>query len=238
MKSRLPQFLKDSTDSFVSLFFPSCCPICGLPLPKGEKGLCMKCNLGMPRTNFHLERNNLVEQLFWGKADIERATAYFFYQKGSDYREILQRIKYGDEEELGEVMGAHLAAELLPSGFFDGIDLLVPVPLHAKKLSQRGYNQSAAIAYGIASVTRIPVDVHSVVREMNTETQTQKSPFERWENVDRVFTHRFPELHRGKHILLVDDVLTTGATTIACALAFHAVEDVRVSVLTLAVAQQ
>ncbi len=238
MEIRLIQFLKGLGDAFVSLFFPPCCPVCGHPLPKGERALCLPCNMGFPRTNYHLEKDNPVEKLFWGKVHVERATSYFFYRRGSDYREILQRIKYRGEEELGEVMGAHLAAELARSDFFDGIDLLVPVPLHAKKLAQRGYNQSVCIARGIASVTGIPVDVRSVVRERHTETQTQKSPFERWSNVDSVFVHRSPKLHKGKHVLLVDDVLTTGATTVACASAFLGVEDVRISVLTLAVAQQ
>ncbi len=238
MPNRLLHLLKESGEAFVSLFFPVCCPICENPLPKGGKGLCVLCNIGLPRTDFHLQKDNPAEQLFWGKVHLERATAYFFYQRGSDYRKLLQRIKYKGDEELGEVMGAHIAAELLPSGFFDGIDLLVPVPLHARKLSQRGYNQSACLARGIASVTRIPVDTHSVVREKHTETQTEKSPFERWANVDQVFVHRFPEQHRGKHVLIIDDVLTTGATTAACASAFDAVEDVRVSVLTLAIAKQ
>ena len=222
--------------SFVHLFFPRLCAVCGASLQEGEEGICIKCNIGMPRTNYHLRKDNPVERLFWGKMPLERATAYFFYHKGSDFRNILYLLKYGGRKDLGEVMGRFMAAELLPAGFFRDIDRIVPVPLHPRKQKLRGYNQSECIVRGISAVTGIPADTSSVVRVKHTDTQTRKSVYERWENVDGIFEVRHPELFKGKHILIVDDVLTTGSTTTACADVFKGVEGIRISILTLAVA--
>ena len=174
--------------------------------------------------------------MVWGKLPLERATSYFFYHKGSDFRRILHQLKYGGRKDLGETMGRFMAAELTVSGFFHSVDVIVPIPLHPRKQRMRGYNQSECIAKGVAAVTGIPLDAASVMRRKHTETQTSKSAYERWENVDGIFHLRHPERFVGKHILLVDDVLTTGATTTACADVFRDVEGVRISVLTLAVA--
>lgn len=223
--------------SFVHLFFPRQCVVCGALLQEGEEGICLKCNIDMPRTNYHLQIDNPVERMFWGKMPLERATSFFFYHKGSDFRHILHLLKYGGRKDLGNLMGRFMAAELLPTGFFEGINLIVPIPLHPLKQRERGYNQSTCIAQGISSVTGIPVNSNSVIRNKHTETQTRKSVYERWENVDGIFLLRNPDFFNGKHILIVDDVLTTGATTTACADAFKGIEGIRISVLTLAVAE-
>ena len=229
--------IKDWLDAFLSIFFPRCCLVCGGVLAKGEECLCARCNMDLPRTNYHQMKDNPVEKLFWGKIPLERATSYFFYRRGGDTRRILHSLKYGGQKEIGEIMGRHLAVELLSSGFFEGIDMLVPVPLHKKKEKLRGYNQSEWIARGVSVITLIPVFTSGMVREKNTETQTHKSALERWENVDGIFRVTIPEYFSGKHILIIDDVLTTGATTVACASAFDKVEDIRISILTLAVAE-
>lgn len=134
-------------------------------------------------------------------------------------------------------MGRYMSAELSSGEFFDGVDMIIPVPLHRKKQKLRGYNQSEWIARGIASVTGIPLCAECMIREKNTETQTRKSTFERWENVEGIFKLCDTVHFEGKHVLLVDDVLTTGATTVACASAFARVSGIRISVLTLAVAE-
>lgn len=229
--------MKDWWDAFLSLFFPRYCLICGRTLAKGEECLCARCNMDFPRTGYHKIKDNPVEQLFWGKVPLERATSYFFYRRGGDARHILHSLKYGGQKEIGEIMGRHMATELLPSGFFKGIDFIIPVPLHKKKQKLRGYNQSEWIARGVSAITSIPVYVSGVVREKNTETQTRKSVFERWENVDGIFRIDFPEHFIGKHVLIIDDVLTTGATTVACASSFERIESIRISILTLAVAE-
>lgn len=229
--------LKVWLSSLLSLFFPRCCVVCGRSLAKGEECICAMCNINLPRTNFHLRKDNPVEQLFWGKIPLERATSFFFYRKGSDFRQILHQLKYGGQKEIGAVMGRYMAAELLPSGFFQGIDVIVPIPLHKRKQRLRGYNQSEWIARGISSVTGIPIDVESVMRRKNTETQTRKSTFERWENVDGIFDLPHPDRFIGKHVLIIDDVLTTGATTVACSSRLLEVGGIRISLLTLAMAE-
>ena len=224
--------------SFWSLLFPRCCVVCGSPLSRGEECLCTCCNINLPRTGFHLRKDNPVECLFWGRIPgLKRASSFLFYRKGSDFRRILHLLKYGGYKELGEVMGRYMAAELSSGGFFDGVDMIIPVPLHRKKQKLRGYNQSEWIARGIASVTGIPLCAECMIREKNTETQTRKSTFERWENVEGIFRICDTVHLEGKHVLLVDDVLTTGATTVACASAFARVSGIRISVLTLAVAE-
>ena len=219
------------------LFFPRCCAVCGASLIEGEDTICTHCNIDMPRTNYHKMKDNPVERMFWGKFPLERATSFFFYRKGSDFRQVLHQLKYGGQKEIGAIMGRYMASELQASDFFHGVDVIIPIPLHKKKQQIRGYNQSEWISRGITAVTGIPVDTEAIIRRKNTETQTQKSALERWENVEGIF-----ELHRsehlaGKHILIVDDVLTTGATTVACASRLAEIEGVRISVLTLAMAE-
>ena len=218
------------------LFFPRCCVVCGAPLVEGEEAICTHCNINMPRTNYHKVKDNLVERIFWGKIPLERATSYFFYRKGSDFRKILHQFKYGGRKELGAIMGRFMAAELATTDFFEGIDVIIPVPLHPRKRRARGYNQSEWIARGVSQVVGLPVDVSSVIREKHTDTQTRKSTYERWENVEGIFELHHAESLIGKHVLIVDDVLTTGATTVACASRIMEVEGIRISVLTLAVA--
>lgn len=229
--------LKESIGSFVSLFFPHCCVVCGSLLAKGERCICTACNIRLPRTDYHLQKENPVEQMFWGKIALVKATSFFFYKKGSDFRRILHLLKYGGRKDVGEAMGRYMACELLPSGFFEGIDVIVPVPLHRKKQRMRGYNQSECIAQGISAVTQIPLDIKCISRNKNTATQTRKSTVERWDNVDSIFTLCDSHLLVGKHVLIVDDVLTTGATVVSCASAFNGVDGIRVSVLTLAKAE-
>lgn len=222
--------------SIINLLFPRQCAVCGAPLQEGEEGICVGCNMDMPRTNYHLSKDNPVERLFWGKITLERATSYFFYRKGGDFRRVLHQLKYGGRKDLGGIMGRFMAEDLVGDGFFRGIDIIVPVPLHPRKRKMRGYNQSECIARGVSGVTGIPLDASSVIRRKNTETQTRKSAYERWENVNGVFRLRYPERFEGKHVLIVDDVLTTGSTATACADAFKEVANVRISVLTLSVA--
>ncbi|WP_291528133.1 ComF family protein [Bacteroides sp. UBA939] len=219
------------------LFFPRSCVVCGTLLAEGEEDICVRCNIDMPRTDYHRKEDNPVERMFWGKVFVERATSYFFYRKGSDFRRILHQLKYGGRKELGTVMGRFMAAELLPTGFFEGIDVMIPVPLHYRKQRIRGYNQSEWITRGVSRVTGIHVDTSLVIREKPTETQTRKSVYERWENVEGGFKLLRPDGLAGKHVLIIDDVLTTGATITACADVFREIEGIRISVLTMAVAE-
>lgn len=218
------------------LFFPQTCLLCGGQLVEGERMVCLKCLSGLPRTHFHLRKDNLVERNFWGKFPVERAASFLYYAKGGDVRQLLYELKYHGNQEVGEVMGRVMASELMRSHFFDGIDLIVPVPLHQRKERRRGYNQSECLARGISAVTGIPVDIKVIIRSRYNETQTRKGQYERWENVRNLFACIAPEGLEGKHILLVDDVLTTGATIVSCADALGDIPGLRISVLTLALA--
>lgn len=151
--------------SFLQLLFPRQCAVCGSPMQEGEEVICMRCNMDMPRTNYHCIKDNPVERMFWGKIPLERATSYFFYRKGSDFRRVLHQLKYGGRKDIGEAMGRFMAAELALANFFSGVDVIVPVPLHPRKQRMRGYNQSECIARGVSSVTGIPIDTSSVMRK-------------------------------------------------------------------------
>ncbi len=224
--------------SLINLLFPRCCTVCDSSLVRGEDFLCTSCLLNLPRTNYHLLSENPVERLFWGRINLIKATSYFYYYRGSEMRKIIHEMKYGGKKEIGETMGRNMAAELQQSNFFDGIDLLVPVVLHPKRQRVRGYNQSEWIAKGVSSVTNLPIEMHVVTRIKHVETQTRKTPFERWENVQQIFQLEHPERIEGKHILVIDDVVTTGATALAFIESFATLKETKVSLLTLAVAAQ
>lgn len=184
----------------------------------------------------HLQKDNEMEKNFWGRFPLERAAAFLYYSKGGDVRKLLYELKYYGNRQVGFVLGQCMATEMKASGFFEGIDALVPIPLHPQKLQKRGYNQSKVLAEGIASVVEIPIVPDWLIRNQYTDTQTHKSQYERWMNVNEVFVCNEPHHMEGKHILLVDDVFTTGATIVACADALKEIRGLRISVLTLALA--
>lgn len=218
------------------LFFPRYCVVCGERLPKGEEFLCFECFSGLPRTQMSSRISNLMEKNLWGKFRIERANAFMYYTKGGDSSKLLYELKYRGNFRLGVYLGRCMAAEMLPTGFFEGIDYIMPVPLHERRRKQRGYNQSEKLAEGISRLTGIPLSKDLMIRLRQTETQTRKGNYERWMNVKDVFECPSPGQLEGKHILLVDDVMTTGATLVACADALSGIPRLRISVLTLALA--
>lgn len=218
------------------LFFPQCCLICGKTLLEGEEYLCFQCLSNIPRTHLYLRKDNEMEKELWGKFPIERASAYLYYSKGGDVKKLLTDLKYRGNADLGSFLGRCMTREMLSSGFFQGVDGIIPVPLHPRKQKIRGYNQSIMLANGISSVTNIPVWTDLLVRTQYTQTQTRKGSYERWLNVKDMFECTSPERLRYKHVLLVDDVFTTGATLVACADAFRQIPGLRFSVLTLAIA--
>lgn len=225
-------------NDLLEFFFPRYCVVCGKRLFQGEAYVCLHCLCALPRTRFHLSRENVIEKCFWGKFQVERASAFLYYAKGSDVRKLLYELKYYGNRDIGKFLGRCMAEEILPSGFFEDIDCIVPVPLHRQKIRTRGYNQSEALAVGISGIIGVPVCKDVLVRKRHTATQTHKSNFERWENMQDVFECTERKSLEFKHVLLVDDVLTTGATLVACADVLSAVKGIRLSVLTLAWASE
>ena len=199
----------------IDLIFPRHCCVCGETLSRQECDICLNCLCTLPKIEPHHKAE--IEQTFWGKIDIERATSFIYYRKGSPYNTLMHRLKYKDAPEVGIRLAQMAAKELLDSGFFDGITRIVPLPLSKKKQRQRGYNQSEYIARGISNVTGIPVDTTLMKRDIPNETQTHKNRDERWENVKYIFSVNTDATLDNEHVLLVDDILTTGATLCSCA---------------------
>jgi ComF family protein len=218
---------------FLSLFYPEFCVACGKNLLDQEVVLCTKCEYEMPRTHFHKVPGNPVEQSFWGRVPIERATSYIFFKKAGKYQKLVHQLKYHGREDVGLQMGRLFAVELKGVEPFASVDYLLPVPLHPKKQKKRGYNQSEVIARGMQEFLNAEIDTSVLLRTSFTETQTKKSRYERWENIEKVFEVRHPEKVEGKHVLLVDDVLTTGATLEGCAQVLKTAANVKVSLATL-----
>ena len=229
-------YLYDLWDDFISLLFPRLCYACGNHLMRNEYLICTECYVVIPRTNYHSIQDNPVAQLFWGRRMIERAAAFSYYNKGSRIRNLIHNLKYKGIREIGYELGRIYGQSLKSSGFICDIDLVIPVPLHPVKKRIRGFNQSESISRGIADITMLPVDVNSLARIMVSATQTKRSRYDRWTNVEGIFQVIDPQNIIGKHVLLVDDVITTGSTIESCTNELLKVEGVKVSVVALAFA--
>jgi ComF family protein len=218
------------------LLFPRLCVTCGDKLFEQEEWICLNCLHHLPRTNYHLQKNNPVAQIFYGRVPIELATSFFAFKKGSIYQSLLHNLKYKGMKELGAEMGQLFGIDLIQSPEFSAIDLICPVPLHPSKEKKRGYNQSWWIAMGMAKQMGKELNDQNLIRATATATQTKKSRFERWMNVEGIFQLNHPDDFSGKHVLLVDDVVTTGSTLEACAQAILSETDAKISIATLATA--
>jgi len=227
--------IKSLLANFVSLLYPELCVVCGEPLMENEKFFCFVCFLKLPKTQYHLIPENQAVERLAGKISLVKASSYFYYNKGGIAQKVIAEIKYKGNQNLGKWIGNYLAKDMILSGFFQGIDFLVPVPLHRSKEKKRGFNQAEKIAEGIAQVTKIPIEANNVIRIKANTTQTQKGVFERWKNTQNLFHLKNPELFKGKHILLIDDVLTTGSTLEALAQNLLESKEVKISILTLAI---
>ncbi len=223
------------TDVF-NLFYPLLCPACNSLLLKQETHICTDCLYKLPKTNFHLDANNSMAQLFWGRTRIKAAAACYYFERGSKCRKILHQIKYRGKKELALFLGILYGKELSGSGCFTEPHMLIPVPLHPSREKLRGFNQSEWFARGLAESLGKKVVTDVLVRVKGIETQTHKSRMERWENVENSFRINLEEKITQKHILLVDDVVTTGATLESCASLLMKTPGVDVSILTIAFA--
>jgi ComF family protein len=223
-------------DDFISLIYPNICAACGNSLFKHEEVLCNFCEFHLPQTNFHMDKDNPVSTIFWGRANVESAASYYHFNKGSKVQRLIHFLKYKGRKDIGIYLGKQYGLFLKNSPLFNTVEVIIPVPLHLKKLRKRGYNQSEQFALGLSTAMKIPLDISTLYRKRPTDTQTKKSRFKRWENVAEIFALREPEKLKGRHILLVDDVITTGATLEACMLALQGIAGIRISIASIAAA--
>jgi ComF family protein len=209
--------LKPILSDFFALFFPNYCFGCRDGLVHGEEILCTQCIAELPRLDYFELRDNPITDRFVGRLSIKHGWALLKFQKSGIVQNLLHELKYNNHPEVGVKLGKILANSLLQHSVGSDIDLIIPVPLHRNRLRVRGYNQSAMIAKGVSEVLSIPFDDTVMIRLSATKTQTKKSKVDRWENVSQVFQVAKPDAVSGKRVLLVDDVITTGATIEACA---------------------
>jgi ComF family protein len=226
------KILKD----FVSLIYPPLCIVCKSVLMNQEDHICTSCHYNLPRTNFHLYPENSLAEEFWGRVYIENAAALYYFEKGGKGQKILHEIKYRKNRKLAFYLGEVYGKELLDNGKFTDADIIVPVPLHHARQKKRGFNQSEWFARGLSSIMAKPLSADNLTRILDTESQTKKSRIDRWDNVRSSFRVLFPGKFENRHIILVDDVVTTGATLDACATLLKGINGTKVSILALAFA--
>tara|TARA_R110001592_G_scaffold88409_3_gene260392 strand:+ start:2860 stop:3534 length:675 start_codon:yes stop_codon:yes gene_type:complete len=222
-------------NDFFNLIFPKICFACNGVLLKHEEVICTSCQFSLPKTNYHLDKGNPLTKIFWGRIEVQHVAAFYFFNKGSKVQNLLHQLKYKGAKEVGEKVGELYGFELLKSKWIKSIDYIIPVPLHPDKLKKRGYNQSEYFAKGLSKSTEIELDTSVLYRKSYSETQTKKSRFNRWENVSEIFDVNKNQKLENKHVLLVDDVVTTGATLEASITALQKI-NCKVSVVTIACA--
>ena len=228
--------LKNIVSSTLHLFYPHVCTGCGSDLLQEDNLLCFKCIHNLPHTNFAALANNQIEKDFWGRIQLTAAYSQFYFSKEFLIQHLIHQLKYRGDTKIGFYLGEIMGKTILNSNRFSSVDALIPLPLYAGKEHKRGYNQATVICNGISSVMNIPVLNGAVIRQHATETQTRKHRTERWENVKSSFKVAKENELTGKHLLLVDDVVTTGATLEACGNVILETENVKLSIATLAYA--
>jgi len=220
-------------NNLIKLFLPEVCVACGVELLKSELGACLSCLYKIPRTNNFLKENNSVEMLMAGRIPFERIATFSYFTEEGVLRPMIHKLKYYNGKNIGLLLGKMFGEDLLASDFINSIDIIVPVPLHPKKERSRGYNQSELIANGISKATGIPVVPNNLIRLVFNPTQTKRTKTERWKNVSGIFEINDITVFESKHILLVDDVITTGSTIEACGYALHNCENLKISIATI-----
>jgi len=235
-KSSKSRFRRWGSD-LIGLLFPNLCNACGITLFQSEHLICTKCLYDLPFTDYHIHEENRVAKQLWGRTPFHAAMALLYFRKGTKVQNLIHNLKYNTKTDVGVLLGNLLGERLKDSPLYQNIDLIIPVPLHHKKLRSRGYNQSAFIAAGTSEQLDVNFDEAILTRNRATETQTKKSRYNRYENMRGVFEVSKPEIIKGKHILLIDDVITTGATLEACASVLLDNGATKISIAALAFAE-
>jgi len=217
----------------VNLIYPNLCTVCRNNLLKDEKFICINCLGNLPYTNFHTVADNPVEKTFWGRANINRAFAMLYFNNKGAAQRLLHALKYDGNKELAHFLGFIYGRQLAESGMFK-TDVIAAIPLHSSKLRQRGYNQSEWFAAGLCESLGALNCSDAIIRNVATATQTKKTRIERWQNVEQIFSILNPEKLTNKHVLLVDDVITTGATIEACVQEIGKLTHTKISIAAIA----
>lgn len=231
-------WIRQSLSYLAKCISPAICYGCGVSLTQEGQFACPVCMDRLPYTDFHLIKANPFIDKFFGRIPIHSAGSLIYFSKDGIGRSLIHDLKYKGQPEIGQYLGLHYGHILCESEFFKTVDMIVPVPLHPKRLAKRGYNQSEVFAKGLSQSMNIPMRTDLVLRHRQTKTQTKKNRVERFENVDGAFSLTNPSILDGRHILLVDDVLTTGATLEGCAQEFTKFPNVRISMATIGFAYQ
>ncbi len=221
-------------NDFISLIYPRICASCGNSLWRYEHVICTSCEFHLPKTWFHLEHDNPVSRVFWGRARVDSVASYLYFNKGKRVQHLIHHLKYKGRKEIGVYLGSMYGNYLKKTPLFNAVEVVVPVPLHKKKELRRGFNQSEQFGIGLASSMKIRIDTKTLYRAKSSETQTRKGRYKRWENVTDIFAIKNHDQLEGKHVLLVDDVITTGATLEACIHVLSGIRDIHISVATIA----
>ena len=228
---------KSLVQDTLSIFYPQLCAACNDLLVRGEDVICIKCNIQLPYSNYHLDPENPVAKQFWGKIQLESASAFLHFHKGEKVQRLMHQLKYSNRPDIGVYIGTLCGQVFKSSMLFTKVEVVIPIPLHKKKERIRGYNQAACFSDGLAEGMGILSLPRGIKRVKHTETQTRKSRFARYKNVSEVFEVADILALEGKHILLVDDVITTGSTLYACAKVLSEVKDVKVYLAAIALAE-
>lgn len=219
---------------FLTLFFPKTCCCCGKHINSKLEHICISCRSTLPKTNFHLYKDNPLQKLFWGRINLENVYSYYKFMESGKIRKLIHHLKYKGMKEIGITVGRLYGSELMASGALEKIDCIVPVPIHRRKYKQRGYNQSHYFAEGLSIASGIENKKQVLQKFVHTSSQTKKSRYKRWKNVESSFRIKKKEELQNKHVLLVDDVLTTGATIEACGHKLLELPNVKITAATIA----
>jgi ComF family protein len=230
------QKLRLPLDSLLTLLYPNLCLACQESLASVDSVLCVRCQYYISPTSYHLETPNPVLDRFWGRIELVHACTGFIFNKGSALQRLIHELKYNNQPKVGLELGQQCGLLLQEVASYKTVDCIIPVPLHPQKMRHRGYNQAALFGQGIGEILQKPCLENHLIRTKYTDTQTKKSRLERLSNVEEVFSVQEKERLKHQHILLVDDVITTGATLEACALQLLAIEGVKVSIAAIALA--
>ena len=226
-------FLKD----ILGLFYPDVCLCCKNNLITNELSICLECRNDLPTTNFCNEYHNFVEKTFFGRIPIDHATSLFYFSKNGKVQQLIHQLKYNNQQQVGVILGHWLGESIKDSSRFNSLDCIIPVPLHFKKQQKRGYNQLTKFGETLSLELGIPFYENILIKKSATKTQSKKNRIDRWRTIEDAFSmHNYSDLSN-KHILLIDDIITTGATLEACYLALKKCDNIKISIASMAFAK-